>query len=215
MSYLTVAVIGLAVLGLVNLVFIVAMASRLREHSQQLARQGRPPAPPRRVGLPPGTLVPEFSVTTVSGAVVSTANLLGERSLIGFFMPGCVPCHNQLPAFLAFARGWPGGPGHVLAVVSDGGRPMERVPADDGDGLVRDVDGLVKDVDVLVRELAETDAVQVVAESAAKAAVTALAVKGYPSFIVLGADGRVEAGDNFVAGVGGLRALADSAGRSG
>jgi hypothetical protein len=202
MSYLTAAVIGLSVLGLVNLWLIVAMARRLREHSQLLAgRPGPPMRPPRLVSLPPGTLVPEFSVTTVSGTVVSTANLLGERSLIGFFMPGCVPCHNQIPAFIAFARGLPGGPGHVLAVVSYGGRPMEQVPAADLDGLVK--------------ELAETDAVQVVPEPSAPAAVTAFAVKGYPSFIVLGADGRVEVSDNFVAGLGGLRALADSAGRSG
>jgi hypothetical protein len=202
MSYLTAAVIGLSVLGLVNLWLIVAMARRLREHGQLLARQPGPPMrPPRSVSLPPGTLVPEFSVTTISGTVVSTANLLGERSLIGFFMPGCVPCHNQLPAFIAFARGLPGGPDHALAVISYGGQPTARVPADE--------------VDRLIKELAETEAVQVVPEPSAKAAVTALAVKGYPSFIMLGADGRVEVSDNFVAGLGGLRALADSAGRSG
>jgi hypothetical protein len=202
MSYLTAAVIGLGVLGLVNLWLIVAMARRLREHSELLARQPGPPMrPPRVVSLPPGTPVPEFSVTTVSGTVVSTASLLGERSVIGFFMPGCVPCHNQIPAFIAFARGLRGGPGHALAVVSYGGRPMERVPADD--------------VDRLVKELAETDAVQVVAEPSAEVAATALAVRGYPSFILLGADGRVEAGANAVARLGGLPALADSAGRSG
>jgi hypothetical protein len=201
MSYLTAAVIGVGVLGLVNLWLIVAMARRLRQHSQLLARQARPPGPPSPVSLPPGTPVPKFSVTTVSGAVVSTADLLGERSLIGFFMPGCVPCHNQIPAFIAFARGLRGGPGHALAVVSYGGRPMERVPA--------------HDVDRLVKELAETDAVQVVPEPSAKAAATALAVKGYPSFILLGADGRVEASENVVADLGGFPALADSAGRSG
>jgi hypothetical protein len=209
MSFLTAAIIGLGALGLVNLWLMVAMARKLREHSQLLARQpGPPPRPPRSVSLPPGTQVPEFSVTTVTGTVVSTADLLGERTLIGFFMPGCVPCHNQVPAFIAFARGLPGGPGHVLAVISDGGRPSEPVPADDG----------------LLRELAETDAVQVVAGPSAQAAVTALAVKGYPSFVVLGADGRVQVTDNFVAGLarpagpaglGGHRALANSAGRSG
>jgi hypothetical protein len=201
MSYLTAAVIGLGVLGLVNLWLIVAMARRLREHSQLLARQARLPGPPRLVSLPPGTPVPEFSVTTVSGAVVSNAGLLGERSLIGFFMPGCTVCHNQIPAFIAFARGLRGGPGHALAVVSYGGLPVERVPA--------------HDIDRLVKELAETDAVQVVPEPSATVAAAALAVKGYPSFILLGADGRVEAGANAVAGLGGLPALADSAGRSG
>lgn len=201
MSYLTVAVIGAVVLGLVNLWLIVALARRLREHSQLLARQVRPPGPPPPAGLSPGTPMPEFSVTTVSGAVVSTAGLLGERSLIGFFMPGCVPCHGQIPAFIALARSLPGGPGHVLAVVSYGGRPTARVPEED--------------VDRLVRELAETDAVQVIPEPSATVAATALAIRGYPSFILLGADGRIEASEKTVASLGGLPALADSQGRSG
>jgi hypothetical protein len=201
MSYLTAAVIVASFLGLVNLWLIVAIARKLREHGRLLARQQRPPRPRPLVSLSPGTPVPQFNVRTVSGAVVSTAGLLGERSLIGFFMPGCVPCHNQIPAFITLARSLPGGPGHALAVVSYGGRPMARVPA--------------HDVDRLVKELAETDAVQVVPEPSAKVAATALAVTGYPSFILLGADGRVEASENVVASLGGIPALADSAGRSG
>ena len=78
MNYLAVAVIGVGVLGLVNLLLIAAMARRLREQGEQFARQaaGRMPRPV--VGLAPGTAVPEFSVTTASGAVVSAADL-GEH----------------------------------------------------------------------------------------------------------------------------------------
>jgi thiol-disulfide isomerase/thioredoxin len=197
MNYLAVAVIGVGVLGLVNLLLIAAMARRLREQGEQFARQaaGRMPRPV--VGLAPGTAVPEFSVTTASGAVVSAADLRGERSLIGFFTPGCEPCHAQIPAFTALARSLPGGPGHVLAVVCAAGRAPERVPGHDASRLAA--------------ELAEADAAQVVGEPSAGAVATALAVNGYPSFILLGADGRVEAGAHGIAGLGGLPALASSA----
>lgn len=196
MTYLVAAVIGLGVLSLVNLGLTVLLARRLREQGERLARQAPPRMPRPMVGPPPGTEVPEFRVTTVSGALVSAADLRGERSLIGFFMPGCAPCHDQVPAFIAFARGLPGGPGHVLAVIADGGRPVVTVPEHDADQLVEDLTG--------------AEAAQVVRGPSAGAAATALAVTGYPSFLLLDADGRVEAGAHGIAGLGGLPVLASS-----
>ncbi len=194
MNYLAVAVIGVGVLSLVNLWLTVAMARRLREQQEQLAGQVPQSAQRPVVGLPAGTPVPGFSVTTLSGAVVSAEDLGGERSLIGFFTPGCAPCHDQVPAFIAFARTLPGGPGHALAVVSSGGRRATRARE--------------QDAEPLVRELAEAGAAHVVGEPSAAAVAAALAVTGYPSFILLGADGRVEAGAHGIAGLGGLTALA-------
>ena len=196
MTYLVAAVIGLGVLSLVNLGLTVLLARRLREQGERLARQAPPRMPRPMVGPPPGTEVPEFRVTTVSGALVSAADLRGERSLIGFFMPGCAPCHDQVPAFIAFARDMPGGPGHVLAVIADGGRPVVTVPEHDADQLVEDLTG--------------AEAAQVVRGPSAGAAATALAVTGYPSFLLLDADGRVEAGAHGIAGLGGLPVLASS-----
>ena len=141
MTYLVVAVIGLGVLSLVNLGLTVVLARRLREQGERLARQAPPRVARPVVGPAPGTEVPEFSVSTVSGAVVSAAALRGERSLIGFFTPGCAPCHDQVPAFIELARDMPGGPGHVLAVISDGGRPTAKVPEHDTDRLVEDLTG--------------------------------------------------------------------------
>jgi len=195
-TYLVAAVIGLGVLSLVNLGLTVLLARRLREQGERLARQAPPRMPRPMVGPPPGTEVPEFRVTTVSGALVSAADLRGERSLIGFFMPGCAPCHDQVPAFIAFARGLPGGPGHVLAVIADGGRPVVTVPEHDADQLVEDLTG--------------AEAAQVVLGPSAGVAATALAVTGYPSFLLLDADGRVEAGAHGIAGLGGLPVLASS-----
>jgi hypothetical protein len=199
MNYLAVAVAvaGVGALSLVNLWLIVAMARRLREHSQQLARQVPQRTSRSVVGPPPGTPVPDFSITTVSGAVITAADLRGERSLIGFFMPGCAPCHDQIPAFTALARGLPGGPGHVLAVVSDGGRSAGSAPGHDADRLAG--------------ELAGADAAQVVRGPSAKVAEAALAITGYPSFILFGADGRVEAGAHGIAGLDSLSALPSSA----
>jgi hypothetical protein len=195
-TYLVAAVIGLGVLSLVNLGLTVLLARRLREQGERLARQAPPRMPRPMVGPPPGTEVPEFRVTTVSGALVSAADLRGERSLIGFFTPGCAPCHDQVPAFIAFARGLPGGPGHVLAVIADGGRPVVTVPEHDADQLVEDLTG--------------AEAAQVVRGPSAGVAATALAVTGYPSFLLLDADGRVEAGAHGIAGLGGLPVLASS-----
>jgi thiol-disulfide isomerase/thioredoxin len=197
MNYLAVAVVGAGTLSLVNLWLIVVMSRRLREQRWQLARLA-----PQRVSRPvvgpaPGTPVPDFSVTAVSGAVIAAADLRGERSLIGFFMPGCAPCHDQIPAFAALARSLPGGQGHALAIVSGGGRPPAQLPGDDAGRLTE--------------ELTQTGAAQVVCGSSAKAAAEALAVTGYPSFILLGADGRVEAGAHGIAGLGGIPALASSA----
>lgn len=198
MKYLAVAVVGAGVLSLVNLWLIVAMARRLQGHSQQLARLAPQRVPHRSVvGPQPGAAVPDFSVTTVSGTVISAADLRGERSLIGFFMPGCTPCHDQIPAFTAFARSLPGGLGRAIAVVANSGRPAASASGHDADRLAE--------------ELAEADVLQLVRGPSAKAAATALAVTGYPSFILLGADGRVEAGAHGIAGLGGPSALPGSA----
>ena len=51
MSYLAVAVTGVAVLSLVNLWLIIAMARKLRRQGEELARRGSRPAPGCR---PPG-----------------------------------------------------------------------------------------------------------------------------------------------------------------
>jgi hypothetical protein len=195
-SFLVVAVTGVGILGLLNLWLTVATARRLREQAEQSGGHGarRVPRPP--VGLPLGTLAPGFSVTTVSGAQVCAADLRGARSLIGFFTPGCPACRNQVSPFLALARSLPGGPGHALAVVSDGGRLATRAPEHDADQLVG--------------ELTEAEAAQVVRGPSAGAAEVALAITGYPSFILLGADGRIEAGAHGIAGLDGLSDLASS-----
>jgi thiol-disulfide isomerase/thioredoxin len=185
MTYLTVAVIGVGVLCLVNLWLIIAMARVLRGHGEQLAHRRSGPRPV--VGPPPGTQVPEFTVTTVTGATVSAGDLRGQRSVIGFFSPGCAPCHEQVPAFTAFARTLAGGAARPLAVICGGGHGSAQ--------------GQDAGADHLAGQLA--DVAHVVREPSAGTAAAALAVSGFPSFILLDAGGRVEAGAHAVAGIAG------------
>ncbi len=197
MSYLAVAVIGVGILGLVNLWLTATMARRIREQGEQLAHRTPPRMPRPAVGLPAGAVVPDFSAATVAGTVVSAADLRGERTLIGFFMPGCAPCHEQIPAFLTFARGLPGGPPHALAVVTGGGRAAARVPDHDSDHLVQ--------------ELTDAAVGHVLREPSAQVVTSALAVTGFPSFFVLDGDGRVQTAAHGIAGLSDLAAMAGPA----
>ena len=187
MSYLAVAVTGVAALSLANSWLIIAMARKLRGQREELAR--RDSRRRRDIGLPPGTRVPEFTVTTMTGATVSAEHLRGERSVVAFFSPGCEPCHEQAPFFAAFARARPDGAGgtRTLAVICGGHRA-----------------GQVADGDTarLAGQLA--DVTDVVGEPAAGMVAAALGATGFPSFIVIDADGRVEAGAHTVAAITGI-----------
>jgi thiol-disulfide isomerase/thioredoxin len=194
MTSLAVAVAGVGALSLVNLWLVIALARKLRSHEEQVAR--RPSGQRPVVGLPPGTQVPDFTLTTVAGDTVSATGLRGQRTVIGFFSPGCEPCHDQIPAFTAFAQTLPGGPDRALAVIS--GR-LGGARGQGGDGAAND----------LARQLA--DVAHVVREPSAGTAAAALAVSGFPSFILLDADGRVEAGAHAIAGLVSLAGSALSA----
>lgn len=189
MSYLEVAVIGVVALSLVNSWLIIALARKLRGHGGELTHQPSRPRPV--VGLPPGTQVPEFTVTTMADATVTAEDLRGGRSVVGFFSPGCAPCHEQSPAFAAFARALPGGVTRTLAVICGGHRA-----AGVADGDAARLAGQLADV---------TD---VVGEPSAGMVAAALGATGFPSFIVIDADGRVEAGAHTVAAIAGIAASA-------
>jgi thiol-disulfide isomerase/thioredoxin len=116
--------VGLVVVGLLgmfNLVLSFGLVRRLREHSGLLARVT---AGPGSAGLVAevGTRVAPFRVTAVDGALVDRDVLAGP-TLVGFFAPGCGPCGELLPRFVAAARAMPGGRAAVVAVVVEDGSP--------------------------------------------------------------------------------------------
>lgn len=113
-AYLVAAVVLVSVLCVVNLALTLALIRAM--HHQSPARLA--PGPPGLGLLPRGARAPEFAATTVDGQARSLADLLGARSVLGFFSVRCAPCRDQLPKFADFARTFPGGPAQVLAVVN-------------------------------------------------------------------------------------------------
>jgi len=119
-------VIGLVVVGLLgvfNLLLAYGLVRRLREHSDLISRLSDAVSGRSSAGsiAAPGTRVPPFRAVTVDSDVVDSGQL-GASTLVGFFSPGCPPCEELLPQFLATARATPGGRQAVLAVVvSDDG----------------------------------------------------------------------------------------------
>ena len=132
-----VAVVALSLLCLGNLLLTLGLARRIREE---------PPA----VLLPPGALVDVP---------------LDPPTLVGFFSPGCGPCQERLPDFVARARKAPAG------------RTLAVVVGDDGDAMVEQLTGVA---DVIV-------------EARGGALATAFGVKGFPAFALVGDGGRIEA----------------------
>lgn len=185
MTFLAIAVVGVAAVCLVNLWLLIALARKVNKQADQFTQRPARQRPP--VGPPAGSQVPAFTVTTAAGAIVSAADLHGKRSLIGFFSPGCEPCHEQVPIFAALAQRMADDAARPLAVICGGHR------------AARGQEGAA---DQLAAQLAEV--AHVVREPSAGAVAAALAVSGFPSFILIDADGRVAGGAHAVAGIAGL-----------
>ena len=157
----------ISVLCVMNLALMIAVTRRVREQGELLARL--PKARPHAQRLPRGTQVPDFTAVTMTGASRSLADMAGSRALVGFFSPGCPPCHEQLPEFARFARAIPGGAGQVIAVLTG----AERSAAE----FVAELDGVAA----------------VVFEQSGGPVATAFSAPGFPSFYLMDADGRIEA----------------------
>lgn len=115
MVYLTAAVVVVGLLCLLDLVLTFGVIRRLREHTSLLSQVQL--GGPAGIGAPVGSRVTDFTATTADREVVSRQSL-AARTLVGFFSPGCQPCAEELPGFIERARSMPGGPEHVLSVVS-------------------------------------------------------------------------------------------------
>jgi thiol-disulfide isomerase/thioredoxin len=106
------AVLVLSLLSVLNLVLMLGVIRRLRDHTQRLdglyERTGNP-----ATGLEAGEVAAEFETTTNDGETLSAASL-GERTLIGFFSPSCAPCKDLAPKFAALAAGHDG----AIAVIA-------------------------------------------------------------------------------------------------
>jgi hypothetical protein len=108
-----VAFLALAVC-LLNLLLTLGVIRRLRAHSELLSKlsSGRQPHPI----LAEGRTVEPFEAVASTGEPLSRDGLSG-RTLVGAFTPHCSACEEKLPAFVDYAKAFPGGRDQVIAVV--------------------------------------------------------------------------------------------------
>ncbi len=164
-------VIGLVVVGLLgvfNLLLAYGLVRRMREHSDLISRLSDVVSGRSSAGsiVAAGTRVPPFRAVTVDSEVVDR-DRLGASTLVGFFSPGCAPCEELLPQFVAAARATPGGRAAVIAVV---------VADDSSGGYLLDALG---------------DVASVVLEGRGGELGAAFGVKSYPATCQIDATGTV------------------------
>ncbi|MFG6195976.1 hypothetical protein [Nonomuraea sp. JJY05] len=161
MPYLVTLVILLGVLCLVNLALTLGVIRRLRRYSDQLATQS---GQGQGAILAEGALAPPYVASATDGSAVSR-DLITEPVVVGFFSTGCDACHEALPDFLTLAAAFPRE--QVLAVIVD--RTGEAGPQ---------------------RERLEPVA-RVVVEDLGGPVASALQVRAFPAFALVGGGGRI------------------------
>lgn len=95
MTLLTTAVVLLAVVVAVHLLFTFGLVARVRELQQHGGARVDNGQLPR-----PGTVVRPFSVTATDGTVITEADLDGSVQ-VGFFQVGCGPCRMLSDALVS------------------------------------------------------------------------------------------------------------------
>jgi hypothetical protein len=164
--YSVVAVVGL--IAALDLLLTVGVIRRLREHTDILAGRGTADGPPPSVMLGPDETVRPFAAADIAGEAITEDVFRAGPTLVGVFAQGCSSCEERLPHFLDYAR--------------------QR----DTDQVLSIVIGDAAHDSRHVRELQEVGRV-VVEDRPGAPMSTALGVKGYPAFAVVGTDGTVRA----------------------
>lgn len=163
-------VAGVVLVGLLCMVNLLLTVGVIRRLRQQAGRQAFP-EPKMEEGLARGDKIPEFAATTTNGEPIS-GDLLGGPAMVGFFTAGCTPCKELLPRFIERARQTPDA---VLAVVA----------ADAGEESA-----------AYVEQLAQV--ASVVSEEPQGPVQSAFKVAGYPTVLLIDADGTVVDNDHIM-----------------
>ena len=136
MQYLIALVAVLTVASLLNLLLVVGVIRRLRDHGDRLAAlpasdNGFPDGfePPSRAMLSVGEYAATFSATSTRGESITQQTLLGQRALVAFLSPDCNGCLDQLPHLVEYASTFPEGRDQVLAVLGGTDQTVEKMRA--------------------------------------------------------------------------------------
>lgn len=114
MVYVIVALVLLAAGTAVNLLLVLGILRRLREHTELLsAGAGRTDSEGL---LAAGETVADFTATTVDGDTV-TRDGLPDGAMVAFFSPTCAPCRERLPEFVDTAGAVPATDRQAYAVI--------------------------------------------------------------------------------------------------
>ncbi|WP_157631944.1 thioredoxin domain-containing protein [Catelliglobosispora koreensis] len=162
MRFMDIVTVVVGLVSAVNLLLAFAIIRRLREHTDLLANVGGDGA---STLAPTNKYVSEFVAQTVDGQAITSK--LPADTLVGFFTPGCQPCEENLPTWVAAASQRSGGRDSALAVVVG-------------------PEGVVDD---LIRTLLPV--ANVVSEGPDGPVGKAFGIFGYPTTCTVGGDGAI------------------------
>ncbi|MFI6318392.1 TlpA family protein disulfide reductase [Nonomuraea sp. NPDC050556] len=168
MAFLVAAVVLVGLVCLVDLLLTFGVIRRLREHTTTLEKLLRTAATadPLAFALPqPGAVLTKAALTTTDGEPVAFTRETG----VAFFTSDCTECLIQLPDFVAWAGGQPRE--QVLAVLAGGGPHTDE--------LVAGLSGVAR----------------IVVEKDVGTLSATFGVSAFPSYCVVGADGRIVLGE--------------------
>lgn len=174
----TVVVFVNAVVGVLNLLLLLALARRIADggHAGHGGPAGDPAVTVPENRLADGSPSPAFRVATRHDGALDETGLTGPAA-VGFFSTTCRPCREQAPGFARIAATVPGGRDRVLAVVKGSG-PI----ADDLAELLAPVARVVVEAD---------DANDPTLRPGVVPASEAFGIVRWPSYVEIGEDGRI------------------------
>ncbi len=119
-------------------------------------------------GLAPGSSVPAFEATTADGGKVSSSDLKGKVTVLGFWQPALGNGVNVVKALGTVSETFKGQPVQVMSVACRDGSDAASVAE------------FMKSYNVAVPTIASGDNV-----------ANAFNLRGFPSFVVIGSDGKI------------------------
>jgi peroxiredoxin len=164
MTDAVITIIG--ILTLFNLALSLGLTRQTKRYGEAL-KAARPQGP-QPWHLKIGTKAPSFTATTTAGDTWSLDDLAGSRALIAFFTVVCPACRTQAVQLREYAKSVPGNTRQILAVIVGRGEMANE--------FGRELEGLMS----------------VSLEQMRGPVTTAFSLSSYPTFYLIGKDGRIE-----------------------